>query len=69
MEKMVVKFEVKVPKDLIEKLKIYKEQFKDIEAEIARAERAGLDVGELKARLRMAKERVTKILEVYGKQR
>jgi len=69
MEKMVVKFEVKVPKDLIEKLKIYKEQFKDIEAEIARAERAGLDVAELKARLRMAKERVTKILEVYGKQR
>ena len=66
---MAVKFEVKVPKDLIEKLKIYKEQFKDIEAEIARAEKAGLDVAELKARMRMAKERVTKILEVYGKQR
>jgi len=69
MEEMAVKFEVKVPKDLIEKLKIYKEQFKDIEAEIARAEKAGLDVAELKARMRMAKERVTKILEVYGKQR
>ena len=69
MGKMGVKFEVKVPKDLIEKLKIYKEQFKDIEAEIARAEKAGLDVAELKARMRMARERVIKILEVYGKQR
>jgi len=66
---MVEKFKISVPKDLLDKLKIYKEQFKDIEAEVARAEKAGLDVAELKARLRMAKERVTKILEVYGKQR
>jgi len=69
MRKMVEKFKISVPKDLLDKLKIYKEQFKDIEAEVTRAEKAGLDVAELKARLRMAKERVTKILDVYGRGR
>jgi len=51
----------------MDKLRIYKAQMKDIEREIARAERAGIDVEEMKARLKMAKERIEKILAEYGK--
>ncbi|RLC76556.1 MAG: hypothetical protein DRJ03_28430 [Chloroflexi bacterium] len=65
---MEEKFRVAVPKAQLDKLKIYKAQIADIEAEIARAEKAGLDVAGLRARLELAKERIDKILAVYGKE-
>jgi len=62
------RFKVRIPREYIDKLKIYQAQMKDIEREIARAERAGLDVAELKTRLELAKERVSKILAEYGRE-
>ncbi len=62
------KFEVRVPKTQIDKLRIYQAKIADIESEINRAEKAGLDVAELRARLELAKERIAKILAVYGKE-
>jgi len=65
---MEKKFRIAIPKTQLDKLKIYKAQIADIEAEIARAEKAGLDVAEMRARLELAKERIDKILAVYGKE-
>ena len=63
---MCARFEIRIDPSKLEKLREYKAMLKDIEREIERAERAGLDVEALKAKFKVAKEQLTKILEVYG---
>lgn len=66
MKKMVERFRVKIPSEYIERLKVYQAQMDDIEREIERAARAGLDVEEMRARLKLAREKISKILAEYG---
>jgi len=63
---MVERFRVKIPSEYIERLKVYQAQMDDIEREIERAARAGLDVEEMRARLKLAREKISKILAEYG---
>jgi len=51
----------------MDKLRTYRAMIKDVEREIARAERAGLEVEEMKVKLKLAKERLEKLLAEYGK--
>ena len=58
---------MEIPKEYLDKLKIYQAQIRDIEREIEKAEKAGIEVEELKTRLQLAKDRIDKLLAVYGR--
>jgi len=60
------RFRVELPKERVEDLKASRKLLEDLEEEIRRAEEAGLDVSELKARHAETKERVEKLLRVYA---
>ena len=62
----VERFKVELPKERVEDLKASRKLLEDLEEEIRRAEEAGLDVSELKARHAETKERVEKLLRVYA---
>jgi len=65
-EMAVERFKVELPKERVEDLKASRKLLEDLEEEIRRAEEAGLDVSELKARHAETKERVEKLLRVYA---
>jgi len=62
------RFRVELPKERVEELKTSRKLLEDLEEEIRRAEEAGIDVSELKARYAETKERVEKLLSVYAKE-
>jgi len=63
MPKVKVELDAKTIKELEEAL----EEIPDIEAEMDRAEEAGIDVSELREELAKAKESIERILAVYGR--
>jgi len=68
-EKMAVeRFKVELPKERVEDLKASRKLLEDLEEEIRRAEEAGIDVSELRARHAETKERIEKLLSVYAKE-
>jgi len=68
-EKMAVeRFKVELPKERVEDLKASRKLLEDLEEEIRRAEEAGIDVSELRARHAEIKERIEKLLSVYAKE-
>ena len=62
------RFKVELPKERVEDLRASQKLLEDLEEEIRRAEEAGIDVSELKARHAETKERVEKLLSVYAKE-
>jgi len=65
---VVERFRVELPKQRVEELKASRKLLEDLEEEIRKAEEAGIDVGELRARHAEVKERVEKLLSVYAKE-
>lgn len=63
MPKVKVELDAKTLKELEDALA----EIPDIEAEIERAEEAGIDVSALREELAKAKESIERILAVYGK--
>ena len=64
----VERFKVELPKERVEDLKTSRKLLEDLEEEIRRAEEAGIDVSELRARHAEIKERIEKLLSVYAKE-
>jgi len=64
----VERFKVELPKERVEDLKTSRKLLEDLEEEIRRAEEAGIDVSELRARHAETKERIEKLLRVYAKE-
>ena len=64
----VERFKVELPKERVEDLKASRKLLEDLEEEIRRAEEAGIDVSELRARHAETKERIEKLLSVYAKE-
>jgi len=62
------RFKVELPKERVEDLKASQKLLEDLEEEIRRAEEAGIDVSDLRARYAETKERVEKLLSVYAKE-
>ncbi len=62
------RFKVELPKERIEDLKASRKLLEDLEEEIRRAEEAGIDVSELRARYAETRERVEKLLSIYAKE-
>jgi len=63
----MAKFKVELDAKTIKELEQALEEIPDIEAEIDRAEEAGIDVAELREELEKAKESIGRILAVYGR--
>lgn len=62
----MAKFKVELDAKTIKELEQALEEIPDIEAEMDRAEEAGIDVTELREELQKAKESIERILAVYG---
>ncbi|RLC77717.1 MAG: hypothetical protein DRI61_11000 [Chloroflexi bacterium] len=62
------KFRVELPRERLEELKASRKLLEDLEEEIRRAEEAGIDVSELRARYAETRERVEKLLKVYAEE-
>ena len=60
------KFEVKLPKERVEELKASEKLLEDIKRELERAERAGVDVSELKETAMEVEERLDKLIREYA---
>jgi len=61
-------FKVELPEERIKDLEASRKLLEDLEEEIRRAEEAGIDVSELRAKHAETKERVEKLLSVYAKE-